>query len=200
MGRAILLTGSPGCGKTTLIERVVSRLESPAGGFLTREVREAGRRVGFELLTLDGRRDWLAHVNLTGTARVGKYRVNLRALEELAAGTVRAATREGKIVVIDEIGPMELLSSHFCHAVVEALAGPSLVLATIMRRSHPFADRVKAHPTATLLEVTRDNREVLLGEILRLVGQGIERSERCGLGRSSGGSGGGETADCDASL
>lgn len=165
----ILLTGAPGSGKTTLVERVVSSLRTPAGGFLTREVREAGRRVGFELVTLDGRRDWLAHVDLASRARLGRYRVNLRALEELACGAIRAAVQQGHMVVIDEIGPMELLSPSFRRAVGEALAGPSLVLATIMRRSHPFADRVKALPGAVLLEVRTDNRQSLLEDILRLV-------------------------------
>ncbi len=168
MGKVILLTGLPGCGKTTLIERVVSRLKRPAGGFLTREVREAGRRVGFELVTLDGRRDWLAHVDLTSPARLGRYRVNLQALDELASGAIWAAVQQGQMVVIDEIGPMELLSPSFRRAVQGALASQCLVLATIMRRSHPFADRVKALPGAVLLEVRTDNRQSLLEDILRL--------------------------------
>ncbi len=180
----ILLTGAPGSGKTTLVERVVSSLRTPAGGFLTSEVREARRRVGFELVTLDGRRDWLAHVDLASPARLGRYRVNLRALEELASGAIRAAVQQGQMVVIDEIGPMELLSPSFRRAVGEALASQCLVLATIMRRGHPFADRVKAHPNAILLEVRRDTCEALVCEVLRLVEQGMQRSEPFGLGRS----------------
>lgn len=165
----ILLTGPPGSGKTTLVERVVSSLRTPAGGFLSREVREAGRRVGFELVTLDGRRDWLAHVDLASPARLGRYRVNLRALEELACGAIRAAVQRGQMVVIDEIGPMELLSPSFRRAADEALVSRCLVLATIMRRRHPFADRVKALPGAVLFEVRADNRQLLLKDILRLI-------------------------------
>jgi nucleoside-triphosphatase THEP1 len=48
----ILITGLPGCGKSTLIERIVRKLERPAIGFFTREIREKGRRVGFSINTL----------------------------------------------------------------------------------------------------------------------------------------------------
>ncbi|MEW6569078.1 MAG: NTPase [Chloroflexota bacterium] len=184
MGSAILLTGAPGCGKTTLLQRVLARMEQPAAGFLTQEVRERGIRTGFEILTLDGRHGLLAHTRLAGRARVGKYCVNLQALEELAADSIRTAVRQQNLAVIDEIGPMELLSPPFRQAVEEALRSPCPVLATIMRRSHPFADWVKAQPEALLLEVRSDNREGLVDEILRLVGQMIHGRGAPQTGRS----------------
>ena len=73
MNRVILLTGRPGSGKTTLIWRVLARLTKPAGGFYTQEIRESGRRVGFEIITLDGERDTLAHVNINSEHRISKY-------------------------------------------------------------------------------------------------------------------------------
>ena len=62
----ILLTGKPGVGKTTLIQKLVKALKRPARGFFTVEMREGGRRVGFKLVTLDGREGVLAHENIKG--------------------------------------------------------------------------------------------------------------------------------------
>ena len=63
MPEALLLTGRPGVGKTTVVRRVVERLSRPTGGFYTCELREGGRRTGFEIVTLDGQRATLSHVD-----------------------------------------------------------------------------------------------------------------------------------------
>ena len=77
MTKKILLTSRPGCGKTTLIKRVVNKLPLPAGGFYTEEMREAGTRVGFKLVTLDREEAVFAHVDFKTGQRVGKYGLNL---------------------------------------------------------------------------------------------------------------------------
>jgi nucleoside-triphosphatase len=81
----LLLEGRPGSGKTTAAARLVElvRPHFSVTGFLTRELREAGRRVGFTLETLDGRRGMLAHVSKRGGTRVGPYGVVLDDLEDL---------------------------------------------------------------------------------------------------------------------
>jgi nucleoside-triphosphatase THEP1 len=56
----VLLTGRPGCGKTTLIKRIVKQVARPAGGFYTEEIRERGRRVGFRMITLDAQETWIS--------------------------------------------------------------------------------------------------------------------------------------------
>lgn len=172
MSQAVLLTGAPGSGKTTLIRRVLDRLDRPAGGFYTQEIRGPGGRqgkgvrLGFEIVTLDGGRGTLAHVDLGGQPRVSKYGVDLDTLDSLAVGAIREAIAAGGLVVIDEIGPMEILSERFQEAVLDAVQGSSPVLGTIVQRRQPFADRVKALPGVTLLHVRRDNQDALLKDIL----------------------------------
>lgn len=144
MGKAILLTGNPGCGKTTLIERVISQLSTPVGGFYTQEIRERGVRKGFEIVTLDGQRGILAHINIQSPKKVGKYGVNISALDTIAVASIQAAVAEQKIVVIDEIGPMEMLSERFCQAVMRTLESDTTVLGTIVTRRTPFTDQIKA--------------------------------------------------------
>ena len=169
MGKAILLTGLPGSGKTTLIRRVVADLNTLAGGFYTQEIRGAGVRKGFEIVTLDGRRGILAHVDVRGRHRVGKYGVDLAALEVVGVAAIHAAIAAGSLVVIDEIGPMEILSEPFRRAVLAALESASPVLGTIVRRSTPFTDAIKARPGVTIIEVRPDNRTTLLPQIVELL-------------------------------
>src|SRR2546421_1782737 len=119
--RRVLITGRPGSGKTTLIKRIVDNLPSRgAAGFYTEEIREHGARVGFKIVTLDGQEAVLAHVDFTTPARVGKYGLDLSAVEGIGVSAIRTAIREQRLVVIDEIGPMEIRSPVFRDAVTEA--------------------------------------------------------------------------------
>ncbi len=165
----VLITGRPGCGKTTLIERLANRLGDRAGGFLTREIRREGRREGFEILTLDGRRGILAHEALASKLRVGRYGVDLAALESIGVAAVRDALAAGRLVVIDEIGKMELASSAFRAVVSEALDSPRPVLATIHAYAHPFTDALKCRSDVRLLELTPFNRSAVENEVCRLL-------------------------------
>ncbi len=94
MKTAILLTGAPRCGKTTLLQKVLVSYTGPAGGFYTREVRKDGRRTAFEMVTLDGKTGILAGVHLPGPPRVSKYGVDLDALECVAIPAIRRGPRE----------------------------------------------------------------------------------------------------------
>jgi nucleoside-triphosphatase len=161
----ILVTGRPGCGKTTLIEKIAARLGERAGGFLTREIRKHGARLGFQLITLDGRFATLAHVNIAGPVRVGRYGVDLGALERVGLPAVREAMEAGRIVVIDEIGKMELASPAFRHVVLQALDSPSRVLATIHAHAHPFTDALKLRKDVRIFELTLSNRDRAEGVI-----------------------------------
>jgi nucleoside-triphosphatase len=165
MTEKVLLTGRPGCGKTTLIKRVVNKLSRRAGGFYTEEIRERGIRVGFMLVTLDGDKGVLAHVDFKTPERLGKYGLDLSALETVGVKAVRAAVSAQQLVVIDEIGPMEIRSAMFRDAVDEALDSEVPLLATIFARPLPFTDAIKSRPDVMLIEMRPDNRERLVSEL-----------------------------------
>jgi len=161
----VLLTGRPGCGKTTLIKRVVDHLVLPAGGFYTEEIRQCSRRVGFKIVTLEGEEAVLAHVDFDTTQRVGKYRLDLRVLESIGSEAICTAVRARRLVVIDEIGPMEIRSPVFCDVVNDALDSGEPILGTITARSFPFTNAIKKRHDVTLIEVRPNNREQLALEL-----------------------------------
>jgi nucleoside-triphosphatase len=163
----VLLTGRPGCGKTTLIKRVVDQLELPAGGFYTEEIRQRGGRVGFKIVTLEGEEALLAHVGFNTMHRVGKYGLDLRVLESIGTKAICAAVRARRLVVIDEIGPMEIRSPVFCEVVNDALHSPDVpgILGTISARPFPFTNAIKKRHDITLIEVRPNNREQLISEL-----------------------------------
>ena len=165
MTEKVLLTGCPGCGKTTLIKRVVNTLPRRAGGFYTEEIRDGGARVGFKIVTLDGEEVVFAHVDFKTRERVAKYGLDLSVLETVAVEAVREALRRRRLVVIDEIGPMEIRSAIFREAVNEALDSEVPILATISARSLPFTDAIKSRPDVMLIDVRPDNREGLVSEL-----------------------------------
>jgi nucleoside-triphosphatase len=164
--RRILLTGRPGCGKTTLLQRVVKNLAEPAGGFYTKEIRKRGRRVGFKLVTLDGKEAVSADIDFKTPERLGKYGLDLAKLETVGVAAIGEAVRTRKLVVIDEIGPMEIRSAAFRDVVNEAFDSDSPILATVVARSLPFPDSVKGRSDVSVIDVRPDNRDRLVRELV----------------------------------
>jgi len=152
-------------------------------GFLTEEVREKGRRLGFQGRTLGGLRFELAHVRLGGPVRVGPYGVNVSALEEIGVPALEPGP-ETKLVVVDEVGKMESFSSAFREAVERLLSGPVAVVGTVAKHGVGFPKRVRHDPRVMLLEVRRGSWAELAGEILRLLARaGIVPQARRGRDR-----------------
>jgi nucleoside-triphosphatase len=166
MKSAYLLTGPPGTGKTRLIMQVLEEISAEgAGGFYTEEIRDQVARKGFRLVTLDGQTSTLAHINIKGRHRVGKYGVDLDVMEKIAVPALRRAAEKGQLVIIDEIGRMELMSASFRQAVAEIIKGGHRVLGTITLNPHPRADAVKQRPEVDLVPVTGSNSRQVLEDI-----------------------------------
>jgi nucleoside-triphosphatase len=174
----ILLEGRPGSGKTTVVARLLDLLRARGvtlAGFVTHEVRERGRRVGFELETVDGRRAMLAHVDFDGPPRVGRYGVDLAAFERLALPTLEAP-RLGRVVVIDELGKMELASPPFREAVARIFDSDADVVATVHVFAHPFTDGLKRRADVERVRLMPSNRGELPDRLLRLIAGSGRRS------------------------
>ncbi|MBW1936818.1 MAG: AAA family ATPase [Deltaproteobacteria bacterium] len=163
------MTGQPGTGKTALIKEALARTRVKGGGFYTEEIRTGRIRQGFRIVTLDGQEATLAHVNISSTYRVSKYKIDIDALNRVGVSALCQALKERDLIVIDEIGKMELLSPLFREAVTEALNSGKKVLGTIMLNPHPFADEIKRHAEVEVLLVTRDTHTDVMKKVLSLI-------------------------------
>ncbi len=173
---ALLLTGPPGVGKTTVIRRAAEQLPRlKVRGFTTEEIREAGQRVGFRIETFDGVSAVLAHLKIRSPHRVGKYGVDLTALERIAADQL--ARCSGRVAFIDEIGKMETLSSSFVETVESILNSPVVLVATVGLRGGGFIQAVKRRPDVLLWTVSRTNRDRLPGEVAAWVRQALRQGQ-----------------------
>lgn len=169
MVKKLLLTGSPGVGKTTLLRRALDLLGEGALGFYTQEIREKGKRKGFRLITTWGEEGLLAHEGLDSPFRVSRYGVSLDFLDEVI-GVVQRRWRPGWILVVDEVGKMELFSWVFRDWIEKVALDPGVpFLATIALRSRdPLVLKLKKE--LPLWDVALANRDALLQEITRFLG------------------------------
>jgi nucleoside-triphosphatase len=166
MANVYLLTGSPGTGKTTAIRQAIAKSKAKSGGFYTEEIRIGGARQGFRIVTLDGQDAVLAHVDKPSHYRVSKYGVDIQNLDSIGVAAINKAIEESDLIIIDEIGKMELFSPHFRESVLKAIESGKKVLGTIMLSPHPFADGIKRHTKVKVTQLTRANQEEVLREIM----------------------------------
>ncbi len=161
----VAITGRPGVGKTTTIERLLDIIPLSAGGMVTKEIRVCGHRVGFSLTDIaTGEKVVLSHVHHRDGPKVGRYTVNLRSIEDVGVRAVRRAIEECALVVIDEIAPMECLAPSFIPAVEEALASDtSLLISTHAHADHPIAHRVRQE--LALFRIKQGNRDRIVSDI-----------------------------------
>ncbi|KEH27623.1 cancer-related nucleoside-triphosphatase-like protein [Medicago truncatula] len=179
-GKCFLVTGPPGVGKSTLIMRVFESLKASnptlkVQGFYT--LRVAGERVGFEVVTLDGRTCPLASSNFSSQEshrwpNVGKYKVDVASFESLALLELQVR-EDTDLFIIDEVGKMELYSSSFFPAVLKVLESNIPILASIpvpkFGRDIPAVARLKNHAGATLFTLSVSNRDAVREQMRSLL-------------------------------
>ncbi|MHA1302423.1 MAG: nucleoside-triphosphatase [Candidatus Heimdallarchaeaceae archaeon] len=164
----ILITGKPRVGKTTLIERIVDETQKKTIGMITREIRKNERRTGFAIETLSGFVRILASKdNITSRYRVASYGVNVENIN-LVVEKLRKEMQEKEydLIILDEIGKMELYSSEFKSFVLDSLETRK-VLGTIMLRDNEFSSKIKNRPDTEIFYLTRENWERVKQNIVK---------------------------------
>ena len=168
------ITGLPGSGKTETLLRIIDLLEEEGikvGGMVTEPIVEKQRRSGFQIV------DWLskesmvfAHEGLKSRVRSGRYGVNLAALEDLGIRALQDARENADVVVIDEVGKMEVESEAFTKAVVDTLDQDKSIIMTLHKKSrNPLLQDIRRRDELRLLEVTPVNKNLLAFKIVHLI-------------------------------
>ncbi len=153
----LLLTGNPRSGKTTLLEGFIEAVPDRQG-FVTREVREDGERVGFELVSSLGQTATLASVNSTSDIRVSRYGVEVDKLDAFLKDLPQV--QAGNLLYVDEIGQMELFSDKFKSLIASYLNSDNPYAGTITSVFHDdFTDKVLRRDDVVLLKIGQDNRD-----------------------------------------
>ena len=163
----LLLTGLPGIGKTTVIRKVARELRKyRLGGFYTEEIRTAGQRKGFRLITFNHEEGVIAHVDFDQRCRVGRYGVDVAAIDRFSdiALSIKA---DIDVYLIDEIGKMECLSNVFVRRIQSLLESEKTTVATVGMKGSGLIEEVKRWPDSRLWEITRANRDVLVQDVMQ---------------------------------
>ena len=173
------LTGRPGCGKTTAILKIVKEFRDrnvKVDGMCTTEVRVAGRRVGFMVKRIDGGEGILAHVNLRDGPRLGKYRVNLADLERIGVSAILDGMRNADLIVVDEVGPMELFSQRFRDAIERLLNSDKHAILTVHYRSRDnLAMKVRRLAGDNLITLNEMNRNEIPRTIVNRILEALRK-------------------------
>ena len=182
MPHNLLVTGEPGVGKSTAVDEAASRLREhgyEVGGLVSPEMRDAEGRTGFRIVDLaTGQDAVMAHVDRDEGPSVGKYRVDVDAVDRITEQALTAAREEADVVLVDEIAPMEVESELFVAGVRSCLdVGQPLVGTVHQRSSRGFLGEVKDRDDVTLLEVTEATREAVPAQLVQRAVEALDEAE-----------------------
>jgi nucleoside-triphosphatase len=157
VSKRLLIAGARGVGKTRLLREVTNSRRERIGGFITEHMMTGKVSKGFRIHTFDGQERMLAAKGLKSQFQLGHYGVDLNALENVGVPALKLALMSKELVVIDEIGTMEMMSERFRMALLEVLMSDKPILATIRLSSQPFADQAKKMPDTQTIVLTKAN-------------------------------------------
>ncbi len=157
----ILISGKPGVGKTTLLFKLFNQFRDFSVGFFTKEIRKNGKRVGFKIVTSYGFEGVFARKGERGSKVYAGYTIFIDVLDKVVE-EIKARIDKGKILFIDEIGKMEMLSSNFVEFVDEAMKSREICVVASVHRA--LVRRYRALATK-FYWLTEENRERVFEEV-----------------------------------
>lgn len=170
MDNIFLLTGKPRVGKTTALKKIIDEVGAEnCSGFYTEEIRDENDRTGFKCVTFDGKEAVIADVGSKSEIRIGRYGMEIAEFEKLAIPALKESLLNQKITIIDEIGPMQMLSPQFRDIVWHVLKKSEIVLGTICYDSHPYIDEIKMEYQQSIYTLTPDNRNHITSLVIQKI-------------------------------
>ena len=168
------ITGLPGSGKTYALLRVIEMLRDDdliIGGMIDEPLTDGRRKIGFSVRNiLTGETQVFASSEIESKFMIGKIGIDLAKFEEVGIAAIRNACEQCDIIVIDEVGKMEVESQAFIDAVKEALDVDKPMILTLHKKSrNPLLQDIRRRDDVRILEVTPTNRNILPYKIVRLM-------------------------------
>ena len=176
MNKKIVITGPPRCGKSSLISKLIEYYTTEKNynihGFLTPEVREGGNRIGFNIVDIySGKISHLARVeDFRAKYMIGKYNVFVEEFDKYVETNLSFKDKSIDLIVIDEIGKMELFSEKFKIFLKRIFASNMAILATIgLKLRHSIKNYILNLPSVRLLNLNRQNFQLLFQKVISLI-------------------------------
>lgn len=169
------ITGLPGSGKTYTLKRVISMLgkDIKIGGMIDEKIPDSEGRhdIGMAVTDLQtGERVQFASPDVESKVMAGKLGVDLSLFESVAIEAIKSACADCDLIVIDEVGKVEVESQAFVDAVKDALDVDKPMIITLHKKSrNPLLQDIRRRDDVRILEVTPTNRYLLPHKIMQLM-------------------------------
>lgn len=166
MKRHIVLAGKKNAGKTTTVNRLLEHTDKKVFGYFT----EPGKQMRYGYRSYFMRPAWLTECANSEDNHIGdgngiSHFFYPETFDSFGVNCLEA-TSDG-LIVMDELGFMELDAKAFCDKVLECFDGDIPVLATA-KAGHDvdFLNNVLNHPNAEVFFIYEENRDEIYEKIL----------------------------------
>ncbi len=170
----IFLTGPLHIGKSTIINKVIQQWpEWKIGGFRTRPVFDNAQKCGFIFQSFDGQEDCFAHTEMNSPDQFDVYHYDANIFETLGCSALGRSLSESDLIVMDEIGVMEIRARQFQQMIVRCLDAPVWVIGAFQQRADWFRKLLANRSDTVIFEVDSANRDELVQRIIALLHNGL---------------------------
>lgn len=168
------ITGLPISGKTYALRHVIEMLgekDVKIGGMIDEKIMDGRRATGMKVTNIQtGESVVFASPEIESKITVGSLGVDLSLFESVAIEAIKTACETCDLIVIDEVGKVEVESEAFVDAVKDALDEDKPMIITLHKKSrNPLLQDIRRRDDVRILEITPTNRNLLPYKIMTLM-------------------------------
>ena len=169
----IFLTGEKQVGKSTIIKKYLAKSGKSADGYITYWTPEVNDKQDLQDLRLAPFNTGLQRVKSHIVAQRNDGRMikpeNIAGVFDLHGCDILSKSGKKDLIIMDELGFLEAEAIVFQGAVMRLIDSSKPILGVIKPIRSEFLDKIRAHPNVELVEVTVENRDEVLNQLLKTV-------------------------------